>query len=56
MKLCWACFRERFGPDAKVQVLTWSAACSSCQTPTPPYGLLIKVDVVPAVDTVPVKR
>lgn len=44
VKLCYSCFRERFGPDAKIQVMTWSAVCSICQAVTPPYGLLIKAD------------
>lgn len=44
-KMCIGCFWERFGQGAKAQILTWSAVCSVCQRPTPPYGLLIKADI-----------
>jgi len=43
-KLCIACFREKFGQDAKIGTMTWSRECSACHAVTGSGQMLIKAD------------
>jgi len=48
-KICMTCFRKYFGPDAKINTVTWSTECQACHEVTPRGGTLIKADVTATV-------